>query len=94
MQTRVLLVCLDKSMKSWLRPLCSNRHNLTRLQSLLIEKFKSLALQVIFEDCNHWLYLEDPQRFNQLIAEFVLRPRVPEASATQAPIQSLETFHA
>ncbi|KAK9824941.1 hypothetical protein WJX74_008906 [Apatococcus lobatus] len=50
--------------------------------------------EVVFEDCNHWLYLEDPQRFNLLITDFVMRPRVPEATAMQAPIQSLETFHA
>lgn len=26
--------------------------------------------QVVFEECGHWLYLEQPETFNKLVAEF------------------------
>lgn len=28
------------------------------------------ARQVVFENCGHWLYLEQPDAFNRLVAEF------------------------
>lgn len=28
--------------------------------------------QVVFEGCNHWLYLEEPAAFNRLVRDFVL----------------------
>lgn len=28
------------------------------------------AWQVVFENCGHWLYLEQPETFNRLVAEF------------------------
>lgn len=35
---------------------------------------------VVFEGCNHWLYLEEPERFATVVAEFVLAPRPTTAS--------------
>ena len=32
------------------------------------------ARNVPFEGCNHWLYMEEPVRFNQLLIEFVFEP--------------------
>jgi non-heme chloroperoxidase len=34
---------------------------------------------VAFEGLNHWLYLEDPARFNQLVGDFVLREEAPRS---------------
>lgn len=28
-------------------------------------------VQVLFEGCNHWLYLEEPAKFNALVRDFV-----------------------
>jgi len=29
-------------------------------------------MQVIFEKANHWLYLEEPEKFNRILKDFVL----------------------
>lgn len=29
-------------------------------------------VQVIFEKANHWLYLEEPEKFNRILKDFVL----------------------
>ncbi len=29
-----------------------------------------MRVQVFFEECNHWLYLEEPAKFNSLLADF------------------------
>ena len=31
-----------------------------------------LSVQVYFESANHWLYLEEPDKFNALLREFVV----------------------
>ena len=30
------------------------------------------SMQVIFEKANHWLYLEEPEKFNRILKDFVL----------------------
>ena len=30
-------------------------------------------VQVTFTDANHWLYLEEPEKFNKLIRDFVVQ---------------------
>ena len=30
-------------------------------------------VQVEFAECNHWLYMEDPERFNDLVVHFAHR---------------------
>jgi pimeloyl-ACP methyl ester carboxylesterase len=29
-----------------------------------------LLVQVFFEQGNHWLYIEEPEKFNQLVVDF------------------------
>lgn len=40
--------------------------------------------QEVFEDCSHWLHLEDPGRFNALLTRFVAGCGAPAAAAAAA----------
>jgi pimeloyl-ACP methyl ester carboxylesterase len=28
------------------------------------------TVQIYFEDCNHWLYIEEPDKFNHILVNF------------------------
>mmetsp|Transcript_7263 Transcript_7263/g.21433 ORF Transcript_7263/g.21433 Transcript_7263/m.21433 type:complete len:291 (-) Transcript_7263:364-1236(-) len=40
---------------------------------------------VVFEGCNHWLYLEEPDAFNRLLRDFATGGRPAVASVTRVP---------